>query len=123
MKINEEKKELVKEVIKLNRIKRNLNAKILKLIKEDIENWLEKGLGITEIQVLLKKELKRDFEYRSLADWIQRNVKNKTNQAKGGNNVRNEELNKKEKSNSNDKSITKNDENNGNPNPFAFLKK
>jgi hypothetical protein len=122
MKINEEKKELVKEVIKLNKGKRNLNAKILKLLKEEIENWLDKGLGITEIQALLKKELKRNFEYRSLAAWIQRNVKNKTNQAKGGNNVEKKELNKKEKSNS---ESTKNNENKDNEtkNPFAFLKK
>ncbi|BAF70791.1 hypothetical protein [Nitratiruptor sp. SB155-2] len=87
MYISKEKKELIKAIIKLNRDKRNLNSKILRVIKDEIENLINNGFAITDIQTILKLELHRDFDYRALAAWIQRNIKkekvtSKSNQKK-----------------------------------------
>jgi len=73
--ISEEKKSELKELIKLNKGKRNLSSKILKFLKKEIEELLEKGYAIVDIQQLLKVKLKVDINYQTLAGWIKRNIK------------------------------------------------
>lgn len=108
----EEKREEIKELIKLNKGKRNLNAKILRFLREDIEELLNKGYMIVDIQQLLKTKLKVDINYQTLAGWIKRNIKQK-----GAKNVKDDELNKRKKKNSNIENEANDEEN-----PFAFLK-
>ena len=97
----EEKREEIKELIKLNKGKRNLNAKILRFLREDIEELLNKGYMIVDIQQLLKTKLKIDINYQTLAGWIKRNIKQK-----GVKNVKeNTKLNKREKNTSNIESV------------------
>ena len=75
--ISEEKKSELKELIKLNKGKRNLSSKILKFLKKEIEELLEKGYAIVDIQQLLKVKLKIDVNYQTLTSWIKRNIKSK----------------------------------------------
>jgi len=75
--IGEEKKSELKELIKLNKGKRNLSSKILKFLKKEIEELLEKGYAIVDIQQLLKVKLKIDVNYQTLTSWIKRNIKSK----------------------------------------------
>ena len=102
----EEKREEIKELIKLNKGKRNLNAKILRFLREDIDELLNKGYMIVDIQQLLKTKLKIDINYQTLAGWIKRNIKKE-----GVKNVKKEKLNKrKEKSNSSVETNNNNDD-------------
>ncbi len=89
MYIKDEERELIKTIVKMNKGARNINAKILRIIKNEIIDMLEKGLTIIDIQHILKSELKRDFEYRALAAWIQRNIKK--NKQKSTNEIDKEE--------------------------------
>ncbi len=72
----EEKKQEIKEIINLNANKRNLNAKILRILKKEIEELLKKGYMMIDIQQLLKTKLNLDINYQTLVGWIKRNIKN-----------------------------------------------
>lgn len=108
--ITQEKKNELKELIKINKKKRNLNSIILRFLIDEIEEMINKNYPITTIKQLLNLKLGIDIKYSTLANWINRNIKNKNK--KGGKNATT--------------AITQTDNENDNEkkdsNPFAFLK-
>jgi len=81
MSINE-KKEVIKKLLKIYKNKRNINSKIFSILKKEIEEMLNDGLSITTITDILNVELELKINTSTLKSWIYRNIKKENNKQK-----------------------------------------
>jgi hypothetical protein len=104
LEVSKEKKELIKKIRKLNEGKKNLNSKLLNIVKDEIKELLSKGLSIVDVFHLIKEELNlsENYTYDSFRAWVQRNIKKN----KGGQNAVKQQVKEKNDDNTDDDTDT-----------------